>query len=146
MIARIAAAAVLATAMGVVLPTAASTDGRSDVIAVPVLVDFGTYRPANEAILNAIDDRLRQSRLVTPNVDADLALVVKARFFSTKDHRRMTAVAYSWSGKMLFRTSYLCSKAQIGRCSAAIVRGAEKAAVAIRRSPGWLRPLSTSAR
>lgn len=128
----------LATTMGVVLPLTASAYNSTDVIAVPVLLNFGTYSPANEAILNAIGNRISKSQFITNNVDSSTALIIKGRFIATKNKGRMVSVIYSWAGKTVTRRTYLCSKTQIGRCSAAIVLSAEKAAIVVRQSPYWL--------
>ena len=100
---------------------------------MPVSVDFGEYDPARAALMDAVGDRLMDSVVVTPNVDAYRALVVKVRLIA-RDKRRLAVVTYSYNAKLLGRSVFQCSRAQIAPCSIAIVNGAERASLLVRRT------------
>ena len=136
---KIAAGTVLALIVEAVFPSAASSDERRKVIAVPVSVNFGDYEPAHEGLQNAVEAKLMKSQLVTPNVDAYRALVVVARLKHVRGRGQTVTVTYSWDRKTIGRAIYACSQSEVGRCSANIVRGAERASATVRQSPSWLR-------
>ena len=134
---KIGAVNLFALTVAVMLPTAASADDRFASIAVPVRVSFGNYKPAYEALDSAISTKLLRSQLVTPNVDAYRALYVEVRLTRVRGSGQLATVIYSWDRMVISRMRYPCARAQIARCSTAIVKGAERSSYFVRRSSSW---------
>jgi hypothetical protein len=115
------------------VPTVADAS-RGKPISIPVLVDITDYPHATDKLSDAIFFKVMNSKLITPNVDAPDAMIIKLLPPRSVPQKDRVDVLYTWGKRVLADVTFPCAPPQVASCSAAIVKTAERVSRTVRLS------------